>query len=381
MAHVILVISGLADDPHEELDERTPLAAARTPALDRLAARSRVGLIEPVPDRPPDDPAIGADLTTLALLGYERVFTGRGALELLGAGATLERRDSGFRLDLLATSDGLDPFPDPPSPAEAESLWTDLTELWCHGEREVRAVSPVCALGLWSAGPVEVAATPPGELTDPEAQGPTGDREDELRALIDDARELLSSHPVNRRRAEEERPTFDWLWPWGFGRAPALRLFALTRHLLPIVLTDNRAVRGAALAAGISAPAVAERTPAQLASAIREALELTSTVVAHTSLVDRVSHRGDREAKVAMIERLDRELVAPLSDSADAFTVLGDFACLAGSRRHANRPVPYLAYSPARPATGPAEWTEESVALSERHRAGAADIAGWLWSV
>jgi 2,3-bisphosphoglycerate-independent phosphoglycerate mutase len=38
-------LDGLGDDPIPELDHRTPLEAAPTPALDALAVRGRTGVV------------------------------------------------------------------------------------------------------------------------------------------------------------------------------------------------------------------------------------------------------------------------------------------------------------------------------------------------
>ncbi|NUQ00477.1 MAG: hypothetical protein HUU35_11550, partial [Armatimonadetes bacterium] len=222
MSHVIVVLSGLADDPVEELDGQTPLAAAATPALDQLAAFAEVGLLRLLPEQDDDHPAIGVDLTSLAMLGYEPVTSGRGAVELLGAGAELGRRDVGLRLDLISTGAGVDPFPEALTAQEAETLWPDLERL-SHPGITIRQASAMKALALWEEGPVEVGANPPGEL-DParplDEQMPEGEQEQAIRRLIDDAREMLAEHPLNRRRRDEQRPTLDALWPWGFGRAP-----------------------------------------------------------------------------------------------------------------------------------------------------------------
>ena len=45
---VVLILDGLGDRPIPALGGRTPLEAARTPRLDRLAATGRCGLVDPV---------------------------------------------------------------------------------------------------------------------------------------------------------------------------------------------------------------------------------------------------------------------------------------------------------------------------------------------
>ena len=53
MKYVIVIPDGAADAPQASLGGKTPFQAARTPAMDALAARGRVGLTNHVPDSLP----------------------------------------------------------------------------------------------------------------------------------------------------------------------------------------------------------------------------------------------------------------------------------------------------------------------------------------
>lgn len=390
MAQIIVVLGGLGDDPHEALDGRTPLAAAETPTLDRLAALSEVGLVQPLPELE-GSLAVGTDQTTLALLGYEDIVPARGAVELLGAGASLGRRDVGLRFDLLHVGETVDPFPAEPTEAQAASLWEALEPALRLPDLSLRGVDPRKGLALWEEGPVEVQATPPGEL-DPDRsldeQVPVGERDEAIRRMIDISREVLADHPVNRARAEAELPTLDVAWPWGFGRAPELPLFVLRAQQIVTLVTSNLAPRGIGRAAGVS---VARRmpdelrTPANRLARILGALEHAPTVYAHLSDLDRLAHGGEAEAKLQHLERLDRELFTPLVAHLERhrdirLTVLGDFATSSTTRRHRAAPTPYLQFDPAASRSGPGAFNEEEAAETGRQRYGAADLRALLWS-
>jgi 2,3-bisphosphoglycerate-independent phosphoglycerate mutase len=383
MAHVVLVWSGLADDPAEALDGLTPLEAAATPHLDTLAVRSEVGLLQPLPDAP----SVGADAALLALLGYACGPVGRGALELLGAGVSLGAREVGLRLDLLSLAAGVDPFPAAPEPDEAERLWADLCPALAQRGLTVRGVRPLTALGVWSEGPVDVLAVPPGELADPETQAPRGDREGALQRLLDVSREVLADHPLNQHRRDQGLPTLDVLWPWGFGRAPELPLFVLRAGQLASVLSDHLAVRGVARAVGLGAPRLPAGTPRQaqhVAPEILAYLDQAPTVISHSNAPDRYGHQGDPGRKRDAIATLDRLVLAPLVKRAERegdldITLLGDYPCLCASRRHANRPVPYLAWRGGAKIAGPERCTELTAADAARERHGAGELRRWLW--
>ncbi|MCQ1538519.1 2,3-bisphosphoglycerate-independent phosphoglycerate mutase [Methanocalculus taiwanensis] len=92
---LLLVLDGIADRPCEVLDGKTPLQAAATPVLDRLAQESVCGIMDTIAPgiRP------GSDTAHLSLLGYppERYYTGRGPLEAEGCGIRMEAGMIGFR--------------------------------------------------------------------------------------------------------------------------------------------------------------------------------------------------------------------------------------------------------------------------------------------
>ena len=79
MKYAIIIPDGAADDPLPELNGKTPLEAARTPNMDRIATEGRVGLVRTIPDGFES----GSDVATMCLLGYDpKVFhTGRAPLE------------------------------------------------------------------------------------------------------------------------------------------------------------------------------------------------------------------------------------------------------------------------------------------------------------
>ena len=70
---VLLVMDGLGDVSYEQLGNKTPLEAARTPNLDMLAGNSALGLLDPVmPGVTPgsnDTVPLGLTLVFLTLSG------------------------------------------------------------------------------------------------------------------------------------------------------------------------------------------------------------------------------------------------------------------------------------------------------------------------
>lgn len=92
---MLVICDGMADQTIRALGGKTPLEAAKTPNLDKLAEIGITGLIDPVG---PGIPA-GSEIGHLAIFGYDvmREHPGRGPIEALGHGLELEENTVVFR--------------------------------------------------------------------------------------------------------------------------------------------------------------------------------------------------------------------------------------------------------------------------------------------
>jgi 2,3-bisphosphoglycerate-independent phosphoglycerate mutase len=79
-----IVIDGMGDLPIKELNNKTPLEAAKTPNMDSLAKKGKIGLMYSVKK----GIAPESDVAVISLLGYDpfKYSTGRGIIEAVGAG-------------------------------------------------------------------------------------------------------------------------------------------------------------------------------------------------------------------------------------------------------------------------------------------------------
>jgi len=87
---ILILLDGLGDRSYQELDFKTPLQAAKTPVLDRMAVESANGLYHAA--------CMGQSLPSenahFIMFGYDiKEFPGRGALEALGAGIEFQHKD------------------------------------------------------------------------------------------------------------------------------------------------------------------------------------------------------------------------------------------------------------------------------------------------
>ncbi|MCH7680021.1 hypothetical protein IID10_11775 [candidate division KSB1 bacterium] len=103
MKGVLIILDGLGDLPHRQLDDQTPLEAADTPNLDFLANRGEIGYMYPV--RPGYIPE--SDEAVVSIFGNELISSTRGQLEAAGTDLKLTRGDLAFRAN-FATIDSLE---------------------------------------------------------------------------------------------------------------------------------------------------------------------------------------------------------------------------------------------------------------------------------
>src|SRR6478736_3092432 len=103
MKYVVCVPDGCADEPVAELGGRTPLEAASTPTLAKLAARSEVGRAGVIPDGLPP----GSDVGNMSIFGYDpaRFHTGRAPIEAASLGLKLRDDQLAYRCNLVTVGE------------------------------------------------------------------------------------------------------------------------------------------------------------------------------------------------------------------------------------------------------------------------------------
>jgi len=357
MKHILVVPDGMADEPLEELEGRTPMEAARKPFLDELARDGIVGVAAVTP--PGMYP--GSDVANMALLGYDprEHYTGRGPVEAAALEIPMDPRDVAFRCSLVAT-DGermIDYSAGHIKTEEARPLVELIEEKLGTSRLHFFPGVSYRHILLWNDGPVEVATHPPHENMDRRLEEilPTGEGESTLRRLIFDSLEILDAHPFNRRRREEGLPPANTLWPWGQGRAPRLPSFTGRRGVTGAVIAGVDVIRGLGRLAGLEVVRVPGATgyfDTDYAAKARHALgalERHGFVWVHVEAPDEAGHAGSIEEKIRAIENIDALLVKTLLDG---LKHLGDFRMLVvpdhatpiATRGHKAMPVPFLLY-------------------------------------
>ena len=334
MKYAIIIPDGAADEPQESLGGRTPLEAARTPAMDALAA---AGVVARACHTPKSLPA-GSEVGNMSLLGYDPLknFTGRAPIEAAAQGIELGAEDWAVRCNLVTIEGQImrDFTAGHISTEEATKLLATMQEFVAghavHGPalHFVPGVSYRNLL-IWrgvSAGApfsTETRTTPPHDLTDKSiADGfPRGPGSDVLVALMEKSVELFRDDPVNVVREGYGKLPATNVWLWGLGRAPTLERFDLAYGVHGAMITAVDLLRGLATLIGwkgIEVPGATGYTDTDYAAkgkAAIDALRDVDLVCVHVEAPDEASHEGDAAGKVKAIEEIDRHIVGPLAEA------------------------------------------------------------------
>ncbi len=329
MKYAIIIPDGCADEPQQSLGGRTPLEAARLPAMDAVARAGIVGRASNIPDALPP----GSDVANLSLLGYSPLdhYTGRAPLEAVAQGIELGPDDWAVRCNLVTIQDQVmrDFTAGHVSSEEAADLIESIQQEL--GSEQIRFYPGVSYRNLLvcrgGAAPVpfshDTRTTPPHDLTDKSVlddypRGPGGAL---LNDLMSRSVAVFDAHPVNAaRRAHGKLPATN-IWLWGQGRTPQLTPFADRFAVRGAMITAVDLLRGLAVLLGwkrIEVPGATGYTDTDYAAKGRyavDALEEVDLVCVHVEATDEASHEGDTAGKVEALEKIDRHIVAPVLEA------------------------------------------------------------------
>jgi 2,3-bisphosphoglycerate-independent phosphoglycerate mutase len=384
MKYFILIPDGAADWPVDALGGRTPLEAAATPNLDRLAREAEVGVARTVPAGM--DP--GSDVAGMSIFGADpaRHYTGRAPLEAASMGVALGDADVAIRCNLVATG-GAAPEADGAvmadysaghiSSAEGRRIVEDFRASDVYRERFLPAFELFPGVGyrhllVWRGGSTDVTLVPPHDVSgEPLAPHlPRGAAAPSLLGLMALAHPWLLLHPVNRERRSRGLPAADSFWFWGAGRRPALPPFGSGRGLTGAVISAVDLVNGIGVLLGLErvvvpgATGYVETDYAGKAAGALAALERHDAVFVHVEGPDEAGHQGDAAAKVRALERIDAELLGPVLAGLERLgphrvLVVPDHYTPLARRTHVGEPVPWLIWPPpGGRAAGAARLTE-----------------------
>ncbi|MCF8032769.1 MAG: cofactor-independent phosphoglycerate mutase [Desulfarculaceae bacterium] len=388
MKYLILVGDGMGDEPLAELDNRTPLQAAATPNMDRLASQGLLGRAQTIP--PDKDP--GSDTANMSLLGYDPAVyhTGRSPIEAAAMGVDLVPGEISFRCNLvnLDLNGGQAVMAEYSAghidtPTAARLIETLQRELGRDGLTFHPGVSYRHLL-VWRDGPLDAATVPPhdrsGQSVDDVLGGGGLERITELTRA---SWPILADHPANAERVAQGLVPANSIWLWGQGTKPEYPTFEQRFGLGGVVVSAVDLIKGLGVLAGLSVVDVPGATgwldtnyAGKVAAALK-GLEHGQVAYVHVEAPDEASHSGKLDLKMEAIEAFDAQVVGPLMAGLAGLgphrvLLVTDHFTPLSTRTHGRQPVPYVLYDSLKPRSSNQGYNEADAAKgdleSQAHR-------------
>ena len=379
MKYIVILCDGMADEPLEMLGGKTPLEAACTVNMDRLAADSEIGMVRTVPE----GMSPGSDTANLSVIGYnpEKYYSGRSPLEALSIGAKMEDGDVSFRCNLVTLSEEEEGYEDRhildhssgEIPTEEAAELVEALKNGLKQEGYTFYVGTSYRHLLIEKNGKIIDLTPPHDILTKRI-GDYLPSDPVLRDMMIRSYEILKDHPVNvRRRAEGKNPA-NSAWFWGAGTRPALTSFEEKNGVKGAMISAVDLLKGIAVGAGMH-NIVVEGANGGLhtnyrgkgQAAVRALTEDGyDFVYVHIEAPDEMGHQGSAEDKIQAIESIDREIIGPVADALGQagvefrMLILPDHPTPVRVRTHTSDPVPYLLYDSVKVQKGCGEYSERT---------------------
>jgi len=366
MKCVFVVVDGLGDLPVPALGGLTPLEAAQTPTLDRLASQGYYGRVDPIARgiTPHTDSGTGI------LFGMHPEDAGRlrrGAVEAAGTGRRLREGEIALRVN-FASIEASNPgylvtdrragriirgVPEL-SAAIAQLDLGDGVLAEFQPTEQHRGVLVLSGSGLDPA----ISDTDPGDTDLPapllkcRALDAGAQRTAEkVNVFVRLAHDLLKNHSVNVRRHGEGKAPANGVITRGAGSSLRLGNAILESGLSVALISGCNTVRGLGKLFGfevINDPRFTAGLDTDVRGKIEAALEALQTndlAYVHIKAPDICAHDRQPEAKRDFIERLDAAL-EPLFQKQVVMALAADHTTDSNTGIHTPDPVPALLYVP-----------------------------------
>ncbi|HOJ88750.1 MAG TPA: 2,3-bisphosphoglycerate-independent phosphoglycerate mutase [Pseudothermotoga sp.] len=337
---VLLVMDGIGDLPR---DGKTPLQAARTPNLDKLATESDLG--QTIPVLPGITPGSGPG--HLALFGYDPVKyqIGRGILEALGSNVPVGEKDVVARANFATVKDGIivDRRAGRPTTEESSKVVEKLSrsikeidgvQITFYPGKEHRFVVKLTGEGL------------DDKLTDadPQKEGkpilfaePLSEQAKKTSQVVN---ELMKR--IGQVLSDETKMNFALIR--GFSKYPRLPQFPQVYKMRACAIATYPMYKGIAKLVGMDVVETGSTIQDEV-NTLKELWEKYDFFYFHVKKTDSYGEDGDFDSKVHVIEDVDKVLPQIMGLKPDVLVVTGDHSTPAILKSHSWHAVPFMIWS------------------------------------
>jgi 2,3-bisphosphoglycerate-independent phosphoglycerate mutase len=357
---LFIVLDGISDRPCPELDGLTPLAAAKKPVLNKLAAEGCCGIMDTIAPgiRP------GSDTAHLALLGYDphKYYTGRGPLECEGSGIHMEPGMIGFRCNFATVSkDGIitdrraGRIHDTRALSDAIQKGVDLSgykvEFSFKSGAGHRAALALRGKGLGhcvSSNDPKKEGVPPLKVTEGKQTQVDQKTADICNEFVKQSTKILFDHPLNIERMEKGLNPANIVLMRGAGEMGDFPPFTKKYGLSGSVIAAASLITGIGNAVGLEHVHVDGITGSQdsniagkIAAAQAE-LKRKDFVLVNIKGADESGHDGLAVQKRNFIEKIDAVLEPLLAQEDTIIVICADHSTPCTIKDHSADPVPVI---------------------------------------
>ncbi len=341
---VLLIMDGLGDIPMEP-GGKTPLEAANTPNMDRLAAEGALGRTIPIERgiTPGSGPA------HMSLFGVDPVAheVGRGVLELFGVGMKVKKGDVAARGNFCtANKEGIitDRRAGRIPSKEALPLVERFKQIEVPGvSTEVRQVKEYrFAVVMRGEG-----LSPDLEETDPQR---TGVKPLEVVAKTPEAQHTADLYNQWIHKAWDllsDQEKANCLTLRGFSTDPGLPQYKDMYGLRAAAIAVYPMYRGVSELVGMDVIEFEGETPSDEFAALARVWNDYDFFFVHIKKTDSYGEDGNFDGKMHIIEGVDQALPELLQLKPDVLMITGDHSTPCKLKSHSWHPVPFLMWAPA----------------------------------
>ena len=341
---VLLVMDGLGGLPVEP-GGPTPLEAANTPNMDRLAAEGMIG--QTIPIRPGITPGSGP--AHQALFGYDPIQyeIGRGVLEAVGVGLDVGPGDVAARGNFVTLGlEGkiIDRRAGRIPSEESAPLVERLKKIELPGVKiDVRQVKEYRFAVVMRGDNLN----PEIEDTDPQETGvpplPVQPRE----AAAGPTARLFEQWIAKACEALSGEKRANGVMLRGFSTDPHLPSFQESYGLDPACISVYPMYKGVSKLVGMKVIPFQGETPEDEFAALARVWDEHDFFFVHIKKTDSKGEDGNFTGKAEIIEGVDQALPHLLGLQPDVLIITGDHSTPVRLRSHSWHPVPYLLWAPA----------------------------------
>jgi 2,3-bisphosphoglycerate-independent phosphoglycerate mutase len=357
---LFIILDGISDRPCPDLGGLTPLAAAKKPVLNKLAAEGCCGIMDTIAPgiRP------GSDTAHLALLGYDphKYYTGRGPLECEGSGIHMEPGMIGFRCNFATMSkDGIITDRRAGRIHETQALsaaiqeGVDLSgykvEFFFKSGAGHRAALALSGKGLGhcvSSNDPKKEGVPPLKVKEGKQTQVDQKTADICNEFVKQSTKILFDHPLNVERVKKGLNPANIVLMRGAGEMGNFEPFGKKYGLSGSVISAASLITGIGNAVGLEHVHVDGITGSQdsniagkIAAAQAE-LKKKDFVLVNIKGADESGHDGLAVQKRNFIEKIDAVLEPLLAQEDTIIVICADHSTPCTIKDHSADPVPVI---------------------------------------